>query len=372
MKDTKAYLAFRQRRRKFDFILIAAVFALCVFGLIVLSSATLSFHNDAHLKRQMFATALGVFFMFVMMFIDFRVWKRLYLLIYIVSIGLLTATLIFGHGETTWGSRSWLKIGPLNFQPAEFVKIGVIISLSTFMEKIEDINKPFSLIKLLIFAFIPVALILRQPDMGTAMVFVFIIACMLFFGNISCKYILCAIGGVLVSLPIVYTFLDPYQKDRILDFLDPAANTSGSGYQYNEGKIAIGSGKITGKGLYHGSQTQFNFIPTKETDSIFPVLVEELGFIGGFGLLALYGILLYRMLEIARQSKDLMGSYMTIGILAMFLVHIWENIGMTLGLMPITGIPLPFMSFGGTFQLVNLVSIGLILSVKYHRKTDGN
>lgn len=368
LKDNKAYLAFRQKRRRLDLVLIATVLILCIFGLVILSSATLNFGDNKHLVRQGFATILGLVAMFAMMFIDFRTWKKFYIPIYVLSVALLLATLIFGHGESTWGSRSWLKIGPVNFQPAEFVKIGLIVSLAAFMEDVGDINKPKNLLKVLAFALFPVALIGKQPDMGTAIVFIIIIAVMLFFAGLSWKIIFSAIGIGFVSLPIIYLFLEDFQKNRIRDFLNPGANTSGSGYQYYEGRIAIGSGKMTGKGLYHGSQTQYNFIPTKETDSIFPVLVEELGFIGGFSLLVLYVVLLYRIMEIAKQSKDLMGTYMSMGILAMFLVHIWENVGMNLGVMPITGIPLPFMSYGGTFQLVNLVAVGLVLSVKFHRK----
>lgn len=368
LQENKAYLAFRKRRRKFDFILIGTIFALCILGLVVLSSATLSSGSGGQVKKQAFATVLGFGVMFFLMIVDYRIWKKLYLPIYGICILLLTAVLIIGVGDTTWGSRSWISIGRINFQPAEFVKVGLILSLATFMEKVGDINNPINFLKVAAFALLPVALIMKQPDLGTAVVFLVIIAVMFFFAGLSWKVIFSAVGILLISLPVVFFSLKDFQKNRIRDFLNPEANKSGTGWQYYEGRIAIGSGKITGKGLYKGTQTQYNFIPTKDTDSIFPVLVEELGFIGGMTLLSLYGLMLYRIMEIGRQSKDMAARSITHGIMALFFVHIWENIGMNLGLMPITGIPLPFMSYGGTFQLVNLACIGLVLSIRYHRK----
>lgn len=356
------------KSRKIDYFLIFIVVFTCVLGLVTLSSATLSTGSSAQVRRQLISTFLGFFVMITLMLIDYRVWKKFYMLIYIVSIALLFATLLFGHGATTWGAKSWLRIGPLNFQPSEFVKLGLIISLSTLIEKnYLDLNRPLTLLKILIFVAIPIVLILRQPDMGTVMVFIFFIASMLFIAKLDWKYIFSALGLGVMSLPIIYFTLDEYQKKRIFDFLNPSENLSGTGYQANEGRIAVGSGKFLGKGLYNGSQTQFNFIPAKETDYIFAVLVEEFGFLGGFLLILLYGLIIYRLFRISMISKDKMGSLLVVGVLGMLLFHIWENIGMTIGLMPITGIPLPFMSFGGTFQLVNLASIGLVLSVYFHR-----
>lgn len=353
---------------KIDYLLLATILGLCIFGLVVLSSATLNIDPVSYVRKQALASVLGFACLFILMRIDFRIFKKYYLLIYILGNILLLATLVFGHGDTSWGSRSWLKLGPINFQPAEFIKLGLVYSLSVFLEKKDDINQPLQLISVLAFAMVPIGLILLQPDFGTAMVFIFIIASMLFFANVSWKYILGALLAGILILPISYPFLDDFQKDRILNFLNPSANTQGSGYQANEAQIAIGSGKFMGKGLYQGSQTQYNFIPTKQTDSIFPVLVEELGFIGGVGLLILYAIMLYRLMDIARTSRDLCGRYLTIGYTAMFFIHIWENVGMNMGLMPITGIPLPFLSYGGTFQLVNLIALGLVLSVHYHKR----
>ncbi len=199
------------------------------------------------------------------------------------------------------------------------------------------------------------------------MVFIFFIAAMLFIGGVKFRYFLYALGIGLLSLPVLWFRLDVYQKNRVFDFLEPERDPTGSGYHAMQGKIAIGSGKVFGRGLFEGVYTQFNYIPIKESDYIFAVIVEELGFIGGAGLIFLYFILLTRLIRVARRSKDMFGSLMVVGFFAMFLFHIWENIGMTIGLMPITGIPLPFISYGGTFQLTSLVCIGIILSVAVNK-----
>ena len=353
-----------------DRSLILIVAAIILLGFVVLSSATLSYGNRPFIIKQGVATLLGAAIACGLMLVDYRIWRSYYPFLYGLSVLLLVATLLFGHGDTTWGSKSWLAIGPINFQPAEFVKIFLVICFAFYLEAHGDkINEPKELAKALVFAGFPVGLIMLQPDFGTAMVFLFFIAVMLFFSDLDWKYIFGAIGAGFLSLPILYARLDDYQKDRILNFLKPDANTSGSGYQAYEGRIAIGDGRLFGRGLYKGPQTQFNFIPTKETDFIFPVLVEELGFLGGALLILLYALLFYRLLQLTKLAKDKGGQLMIFGFLSVLFIHIWENMGMTLGLMPVTGIPLPFISYGGTFQMVNLAMIGLCLSVRYHRST---
>ncbi len=355
--------------KQFDYILLITTILLCIYGIVTIFSATLSFDNLSYVRTQGIATGIGFFFLIFLVIIDYQFLGKMYIPIYAFSILLLIATWIWGFGAEQWGADSWLEIGPVVFQPSEFVKIGLIISLSKFIDNNkETINEPFTLLKILAFALLPVVLILLQPDAGTAMVFVFFIAAMLFIAGVKFKYFLYALGIGLLSLPLLWFRLDTYQKDRIFNFLDPERDVSDTGYQAMQGKIAIGSGKTFGRGLFQGVYTQFNYIPAKETDYIFAVLVEELGFIGGAGLLFLYFVLLSRFVRIARRSKDLFGSLMITGFFAMFFFHIFENIGMTIGLMPITGIPLPFMSYGGTFQLTNLVCIGIILSVSVYKE----
>lgn len=362
----------RKSFKKFDFVLFITVLILCIFGIIILNSASLSTNTGANIIRsQTIATILGFIAIFVIIFMDYEFLGKLYIPIYIVSVVLLLSVLFLGIGDDQVGvgARSWLNIGGFIFQPSEPAKIGLIISLAKFIDKNKDsINAPFTLIKILIFAFIPVGLILLQPDAGTAMVFIFFIGVMLFAAGVKWRYIGYALAVGLLSLPVIWFNLDTYQKNRVFDFIDPERDTSGTGYQALQGRIAIGSGKLTGRGLYEGTQTQYNFIPAKQTDFIFAVLAEELGFLGGAALIFLYFIMMQRFIAISRKTEDVFGSLMAIGIFAKFLFHIWENIGMTIGLMPITGIPLPFFSHGGTYQLINLISIGIVLSVGLRKK----
>ncbi len=244
----------------------------------------------------------------------------------------------------------------------------------------EKINQPFTLIKILIFAFIPVGLILLQPDAGTAMVLMFFIMIMLFSAGLSYKYIMpvlvVAVIALIVGLIYIYGVLEKvhaegltggYKLARILTFLDPTLDTNGKGLQVIQSEIAIGSGQMFGRGYQQGIQNQYGFLPAKETDFIFSILCEELGFVGGVSLILLYAVFLLRMIKISKGSADMFGSLIVIGIMGMFLFHILENIGMTMRLLPVTGIPLPFVSNGGTFMLINMVSVSLVLSVGLKR-----
>ncbi len=352
--------------KRFDFILIIDVIILSIYGLIMINSATSggNFLSNPYVKTQLIAFLLGLVAVAVLIFIDYEIYGNLYLIIYGISNILLLAVLLFGFGEDQWGARSWLSIGPVTFQPSEIAKIGIIISLSKFIEKNEStLNNPLTLLKILAFAGIPIVLILMQPDFGTAMVMLFFIAIMLFISGIDYKYIVSAVILALAALPVIYMNLKEFQLDRIRVFFNPLLDPQGSGYQVLQSKIAIGSGKLFGRGLYQGVQNQYGFLPAKETDFIFAVIGEELGLVGGGILIFLYIILMYRLIKISKNALDTFGSLMVIGFSGMMLFHIFENIGMTIGLTPVTGIPLPFISYGGTFMLVNMICIGLSLNV---------
>lgn len=357
--------------KKFDYILFSTTILLCIYGFIMLYSATLSFETLSYMKSQSIATALGIVAIVILVLLDYQFLGKIYIPIYVACNLILLAVLIFGVGDRPgeWGARSWLQIGSIFFQPSEFVKVGLIISLSKFIDNNKvELNEPFTLLKILAFAFLPILLILRQPDAGTAMVFVFFVAAMLFIAGVKWKYIGYALLVGVLSLPILWFRLDPYQKDRFFNFLNPERDAPNTGYQALQGKIAIGSGKVFGRGLFQGVYTQFGYIPVKESDFIFAVIAEELGFMGGLGLIFLYFIFLNRFIKISKNSTDLFGSLMVVGITAVFVFHIFENIAMNIGLMPITGIPLPFMSHGGTYQLINLVCVGIALSVGVHKE----
>lgn len=373
--------------KRFDFILFFTTIVLCVYGFIIINSATMSkaSGSEPYLKTQIIAFALGLGVMFFLVMIDSDIYGSFYLPIYGVSVILLLYVLINPVSASEWGDvRSWIAIGPIVFQPSEVAKFGVIISVAKFIDMNKDnINDPAVLIKVLVFAFFPVALILMQPDLGTALVFIFFIAVMIFVSGIDRKYIIAVLALALVMLVIGliafyfimkdYTPNEDYRIDRIVTFFYPELDPEDTGYQVIQSKTAIGSGMIYGRGLYNGVQNQLGYLPTKETDFIFAVIGEELGLVGGLGLLLLYALLLYRLIRIARHAANLFGSLIVTGITAMLLFHIFENIGMTMGLMPVTGIPLPFISSGGTFMLVNMISIGLALSVGMkRRKIDMN
>jgi rod shape determining protein RodA len=373
--------------KRFDFMLFFTTIALCVFGFIMINSATMSkvSGSEPYLKTQIAAFALGLVALFVLVVIDYDIYGSFYIPIYGVTIVLLIYVLINPVKASEWGDvRSWIAIGPIVFQPSELAKFGVIISVSKFIDiNKENLNNPAVLIKVLVFAFIPVALILMQPDLGTSLVFIFFIAVMIFIAGIDRKYIIAVliIGLIFLIIGLIafysimqdYTPRENYQVDRIVTFFYPELDPEDTGYQVIQSKTAIGSGLLYGRGLYEGVQNQLGYLPTKETDFIFAVIGEELGLLGGLLLLSLYAILLYRLIRIARHASNLFGSLMVSGITAMLFFHIFENIGMTMGLLPVTGIPLPFISSGGTFMLINMVSIGLSLSVGMKRgKIDLN
>lgn len=374
--------------KKFDYILFITVILLNFYGLLVISSATISTktgylqlikNNELQFRllrllqesfslpffqKQLVAFIIGLIAILFLVFFNYDNFSKLSIPIYIMCNILLVIVLIFGFGEDEVGARSWLRIGGFTFQPAEIVKIGIIISLAKIIDdNKEKINELATLFKVLIFAFIPIGLILMQPDFGTAFVFIFFVGIMLFVAGLDFKYILYSTVAGLISTPIIWLSLKDYQKNRILVFLNPDLDAMGAGYQVIQSKIAIGSGKILGRGLFNGVQTQYGFVPEKHTDFIFAVIVEELGLIGGIILLLLYFIMLYRLIRIARNAKDLFGSLIVVGITSMFTFHILENIGMTIGLMPVTGIPLPFISYGANFLLTNMINIGLALSI---------
>lgn len=355
---------------QFDWPLLLSTAALCLYGFIVLNSAMVSMGGSwRYMRSQILATIIGFVGIFILQFFDTDHLKKTTVFIYLICIILLVMTMIFGFGEDRWGARSWLSLGPISFQPSELAKVGMILALSLLLEKYRDqINKPTSLLILALVMGVPLLLILKQPDFGTAAVIMFFIAMMIFYAGIHWIYIVAASLIALFMAPIIYKGLTDIQKDRILNFLDPLRDTSGSGYQAFQGLIAIGSGQLMGKGYLKGSQTQYGFIPVRETDYIFSVLTEELGFVGGMLLIILYAVFIWRIMVVASRAKDSFSKSLCVGIAAMIFIHIFENIGMNMALMPVTGIPLPLISNGGTFQLLNLLCIGLVLSVSTQRK----
>ena len=272
------------------------------------------------------------------------------------------------------GASSWFDLKIFTFQPAEFAKIFVILTLATLICKIQErgqnqINKPIKLIECIAIVFIPVLLIIIQPDYGTAMAFLISTALMLFVAGLDKKYIIGAVVIILIALPILYNFVLPdHAKARIQVFLNPESDARGSGYNIIQSKLAIGAGKLFGMGVLKGNQTQLGFLYPKTTDFIFSVISEEMGFIIAGSIIIIYVIMITKSVYIAKTAKDDLGTYIAMGIAGIFLFHMVENIGMTMGLLPITGVPLPFVSYGGSSLLTNFILIAILMNISGRRQ----
>ena len=360
----------RKLIKNIDLGILISTVLLIFIGFIAISSAT---HTAEHifsgqLKVQIEAFIIGAIALLLILMIDYKSFGEIHWAIYIFC-ALLLLSVIF-IGKTSHGAKNWIRFGTFGFQPAEIVKIGFVLSFSKFLEKRKDnLNTVFQLAPCVGYIVLPIGLIILQPDAGTALVFIFISVFMLYAAGINYKYIIGALGAFLVSIPLLWAFvLKDYQKGRIMAFFDPNLDPMGKGYNVIQSKIAVGSGQFVGKGLFKGTQNNLGFIPEKHTDFIFSVIGEELGLIGTVLVALLFLWLLYRCIHIAKVSKDDYGMLVCVGITSMFLFHVFENIGMTIGIMPVTGIPLPFISYGGTSLLTNMIAIGLIVNVGMRRQ----
>jgi len=367
VEKTKGINFFKQ----FDYLLFFSVLALTTIGIVVLSSATRMLPDGGEIMRkQAISIVLGIIVAIIVSLIDYKDFKIIGIILYAASVGLLVLVLYKGMGREEWGSRSWLALPFIgSFQPSELAKTTVIIVTSVFFERIKEGQGKNNIPKILLLAAVPVALIMAQPDMGTAMVFIFFFAVMIFICGIKYRYILIAGGAFLVSAPFLWLFvLKEHQKWRIRTFLNPELDRLDKGWQVIRSKLAIGSGQLFGKQLYKGIQTQSGSVPIQESDFIFTVIGEELGFIGSVAVLAVIFVILMRCLYIAKNSRDSYGSFLAVGLTAMLGFHFIENIGMCVGVLPVTGIPLPFVSAGGSAMLTNFFAIGIILSVSMRRR----
>lgn len=355
-----------------DFIVIISILILVAIGLLGIYSAGYSTDNgkDEYLKQFIWFGASIVVFIAVWL-VPYNISGIIGIPAYLISLVLLVLVLFTSPIN---GAKSWFDLGMFSFQPSEIMKIMYILVLAKFIEYIlmkdkNGINKLGNLAIIGGLFIIPVFLILRQPDFGTAAVFTSITFFMLYKAGLSYKYILIVLLIILLIVPATYTlFLNDIQKERITVFLDPEKDPLGSGYNAVQSKMAIGSGMIFGTGFLKGTQTQFGYLPVKSSDFIFSVISEEFGLIISILIIVLYGILLIRIINISKTARDKFGSLISIGVFGMIFFHLVENIGMTMGLLPITGIPLPFVSYGGSSLLTNFIAIGLVISVSSRRQ----
>lgn len=350
--------------------ILLVVCALGCISLLMLESTV--YDGGFVLNRAVLVQALAYFLGFVAMLfvlqVDYSLFFGIIKPMYIASIILLLSVYIPGLGIEQYGSRAWINLGITTLQPSEFVKILFIFLMATYLtDHREDIKKFRGVVLAGLYA-VPIILIVLKEDLGSALVYMSIWIFMVFFAGIDYKIFLKSIIGVAAAIPIAYNFLGDYQKDRIEAFLHPDNLSLPGNYQVWQSKVAIGSGGFFGKGLFKGTQKEMDFIPVQQSDFIFSVVVEELGFIGGFAVILLYGILLYRFIKIISNAVDWHGALIVTGFTAMFLFQIFENIAMTMGIMPVTGITLPLLSGGGTSVIASLIGIGIVLNVGMNSK----
>lgn len=350
-------------------ILIIAII-LCIIGLVALFSATQETEHD-DFNKQCIWFVVSLVIMVGVMLIDYETLVKMSPIFYGLFIVLLIGVLFTPEIN---GATSWFDIGFFSFQPGEFAKIFVILFLAMAITKIQErgkgeINRPTRLLVLLAILGVPVLLIVKQPDLGTAAAFIVAAALMIITAGIDKRYIIATVVLVVVSVPVIYNFLLPeHAKSRIDIFLNPESDPRGAGYNIIQSKLAIGAGGLTGMGLLKGNQTQLGFLYPKTTDFIYAVIGEEMGFIIAGAVIILYVVLITKCIYVAKTAKDEAGSLIAIGITGVFLFHVLENIGMVMGLLPITGVPLPFISYGGSSLITNFICIGILLNISSKRQ----
>ena len=352
---------------KFILILVGLLGAISI---LMLESTV--YDNGIVLARPVLIQAvsyvLGFVLLIVIQHMDYRFFMGLEKFLYIAAVLLLIMVYVPGLGVEQYGSRAWINLGFTTLQPSEFVKILFVLIMAGYLsEHRDELNKFSGVVKSGLVA-APIILIVLKEDLGSALVYMVMWVFMVFFAGIDYKIFLKCILVTLAAIPVVYRFLDDYQKERIEAFLHPDNLSLSGNYQVWQSKVAIGSGGFFGKGLFRGTQKSLDFIPVQQSDFIFSVVVEELGFIGGAAVVLIYGLLMARFTRIIRNSVDLYGALIVVGFTGMFLFQVFENIAMTMGLMPVTGITLPFLSGGGTSVIASMISVGIILNVGVNSK----
>jgi rod shape determining protein RodA len=365
----------RRLIQNFDWLTLVIVILISIIGILTIFSATRQPSAGEAAQASFYMKQivwLIISILALILFISFDyVWLgRIALPVYVTGLILLLIVLI--SGRTGMGAQRWISLGPLSFQPSEFFKLMFIIMLSNYYSFSRESLGVTALLRVFFFiVFIPFVLLFKQPDLGTAIVTLLIFISVSLAKGLHKKVIIMIVVIGMVSLPflgnIMWTGLKDYQKNRLIAFIEPEVDPSGIGYHINQSKIAIGSGEFFGKGYLNGTQGPFRFLPEKHTDFIFAVFAEEWGFVGSTFLLSLYLLLIMRGLDTASKAKDDFGRLLALGITFMFCVYFFVNVGMTLGIMPVVGIPLPFMSYGGTALLSNYISIGVLINIRTRR-----
>ncbi len=366
-KLSSSNFSFFQKFRNFDYILLVCILILGFISLATMYSTDggkVLFHTKSHFVKLIVFTLM----MIVISFINIKYWFSIGYISYIAVIGLLIWTYLFGI--TSSGSQRWIDLYFINLQPSELMKIFIILCLAKYFHrmKLENVNSIYTILTSLIIILLPMGLVIVQPDLGTSLLIAISGVAVLWFAGINHKYFIYTMLGFLISLPFIIAFLKPYQKLRVLTFLNPDRDPLGAGYQIIQSKIAVGSGGLFGKGFLKGTQSYLEFLPEKHTDFIFTLFSEEFGFMGSALLLIIYSIIVYRIVKIGATSRSFFAKIFCYSFAAAIFVYITINMSMVLGLLPIVGSPLPIMSYGGSSMLATMIGFGIVMSAKVHNQ----
>jgi rod shape determining protein RodA len=365
--DWTRQVSFRQKVSHIDWALVALIALIACTGFAMLfSAAGGSFSPWA--DRQMLRFGVGLVILVCVACIDIRVWMGLAYPAYVFSLLLLVGVAIAGH--VGLGAQRWIELGPLELQPSELMKIALVLALARYLHGLGsgEISRPLRLVVALFLIAAPVVLVLMQPNLGTAALLAMCGALLLFLAGLSWYWIVPSVLSVMIAVPMVWQFaLHDYQKARVMTFLDPGSDALGAGWNITQAKIALGSGGLFGKGFLMGTQSRLNFLPEKETDFIFTMIGEEFGFVGSIVLLAVFGVVIYYGMQIALRSRSHFGRLLAMGITINFFLYIMINALMVMGLIPVVGIPMPLLSYGGSAMMTVMFGFGLLMSVHVHR-----
>ena len=362
---TNNNFSFFQKFKNFDYILLVCILLLGFISLATMYSTDggkILFHTKSHFTKLVVFTAM----MLIFSFINIKFWFSIGYISYLVIIGLLFWTYLFGI--TSSGSQRWINLYFINLQPSELMKIFIILCLAKYFHrmKLENVNSVYTILTSLIVILLPMGLVIVQPDLGTSLLIAISGIAVLWFAGINYKYFIYTMLGFVISLPFVIAFLKPYQKLRVLTFLNPDKDPLGAGYQIIQSKIAVGSGGMFGKGFLKGTQSYLEFLPEKHTDFIFTLYSEEFGFLGSLFLLLIYAIIIYRIILTGIISRSYFSKIFCYSFGSAIFVFITINMFMVLGMLPIVGSPLPIMSYGGSSMLSTMIGFGIVLSARIH------
>ncbi|MEQ9490489.1 MAG: rod shape-determining protein RodA [Alphaproteobacteria bacterium] len=359
-------ISFQQRLMQISWSLLLLIVLVACVGFAMLYSAA-NGDWDPWASRQAVRFGIGMAVLFVVAMVDIRIWLRYAYVIYAVGLVLLVGVEVTGF--VGMGAQRWIDLGFFQLQPSEVMKIALVLALARYFHSVslEDVVRPSRLIVPLLLVLAPVLLVLKQPDLGTAVMLLVGGGVLFYLAGVRLWKFL-AVGCLgLAALPIAWNMLHSYQKQRILTFLDPERDPLGAGYHIIQSKIAMGSGGLMGKGFLKGTQSHLNFLPEKQTDFVFTMLTEELGLIGGVVLLALYALLMLYGLFIAVRSRNQFGRLLAMGVTTTFSLYVFINVAMVMGVIPVVGVPLPLISYGGTAMMTVMIAFGLLMNVYVHR-----